>query len=103
MADPPPYPGTSMTHEAQAGRSPAGRPGRQRLLPIAGITVAVVAVLAHLGGGAVLAYLGLGGSLANLGASALVVGLAAAVGVKLLLVFGVFGGAFGARRWVRYR
>lgn len=84
-----------MKQEAREGRSPAGRSGSHRLLPIAGITVAIVAALAHLDGGAVLAYLGLGAALGNLGVGALVVGLAA-LGVKLLLVF-------GARRWWRHR
>jgi hypothetical protein len=96
-----------MTQEAQEGRSPAGRPGPlrrlprplRRLLPIAGSTVAVVAVLAHFGGGAVLvpAHLGLGAALlAKFGGGALVVVLAAFVTIKLLLVF-------GARRWLRHR
>ena len=92
-----------MTHETHEGRSPAGRPGRHRLLPIAGGIVAVVAVLAHLAGGAALAHFGLGAVLAylgvdvaNLGGGALVVGLAAVVGIKLLVVI-------GARRWLRHR
>ena len=92
-----------MTHEAHEGRSPAGHPRPHRLLPIAGITVAVVAVLAHLAGGAALAHFGLGAVLAylgvdvaNLGGGALVVGLAAVVGIKLLVVI-------GARRWLRHR
>ena len=72
-----------MTHE---GRSPAGHRGRHRLFPIAGITVAVVAVLAHFV---------LGAAVMNLGGAALVVGLAA-VAVKLLLVF-------RAGRWLRHR
>lgn len=92
-----------VTHEAQAGRSPAGRARPHRLLPIVGSTVAVAAVLAHLGGGAVLMHLGGGAVLAYLGfgwalasPGALVVGLAALVGLKLLLVI-------GARRWLRHR
>ncbi len=76
-----------MPHEAPEGRLPAGRPGSHHLLPITGITVAVVAVLAHLAGGAALAHLGLGASLVNLGGSALVVGLAALITLKLLVVF----------------
>jgi hypothetical protein len=65
---------------------------------MAGITVAVVAVVAHMGGGAVLMHAGLSGVLANLGlgGGALVVGLAAIVSVKLLVVFGV-------RRWMQRR
>jgi hypothetical protein len=89
-----------MTQEAHEGRSPAGRPGPlRRLLPIAGSTVAVVAVLAHFGGGSVLvpAHLGLGAALlAKFGGGALVVVLAAFVTIKLLLVF-------GARGWLRHR
>ena len=85
-------------HEAHEARPPAGRPRPHRLLPIAGITVAVVAVLAHLAGGAALLHVGLGGTLASLGlgGSAMVVGLAAVIALKLLVVF-------GARRWVRRR
>ena len=76
-----------MNHEAHEGRSPAGRPVRHRLLPIAGGIVAVAAVLAHLGLGAAV--------VANLGGGALMVGLAA-VAVKVLLVL-------GAGRWLRHR
>ena len=86
------------THEAHEARSPTGRPRPHRLLPIAGITLAVVAVLAHLAGGAALLHVGLGGALASLGfgGGALVVGLAAVIALKLLAVF-------GARRWLRRR
>ena len=87
-----------MTHEADMGRSPTARPGLHRLLPMAGITVAIVAVVAHLAGGAVLMHAGLGGALTNLGlgGGALVVAVVAIVSVKLLAVF-------GARRWLRHR
>lgn len=72
-----------LTHETHERRSPTGRPGRHRLLPIAGGGVAVAAALAHLGGGA------------------LVIGIVAVVAIKLLVVFGVFKGAVGARRGLR--
>ena len=85
-----------MTHEAHDDRSLAGHSGHHRLLPIAGITVAVVAVLAHLGGGAAVAHFGLAAIPVNLGGSALVAGLAVLVIMKLLVVF-------AARRWVRRR
>lgn len=94
-----------MMQEAQEDRSPAGRPGSHRLLPIAGSGVAVAAVLAHFGGGAVLmhvglpavlVYLGGGAVLAYLGGGALVVGIVAVVVMMPLLVF-------GARRWLRHR
>lgn len=83
-----------MTHEADTGRSPAARPGLHRLIPMAGITAVIVVGVAHLGGGAVLMHAGLSGALGSLGlgGGALVVGLAAIVGVKLLV-------ALGARRW----
>ena len=76
-----------MTHETHEGRSPAGHRGRDGLFPIAGITVAVIAVLAHFVLGASV--------VTNLGGGALVVGLAA-VAVKVLLVL-------GAGRWLRHR
>jgi hypothetical protein len=92
-----------MTHEAHEGRPPADRPWPHQLLPIAGITAVVVAVLAHLAGGAALVHLGLGGGLAyfgvdvaSLGGSPLAIGLAAVIVIKLLVVF-------GARRWLRHR
>ncbi|MBA2597839.1 MAG: hypothetical protein H0V00_14535 [Chloroflexia bacterium] len=85
-----------MSHD---GRPHASRPALHRLLPAAGATAAVVAVLAHLGGGAALMHLGLGGALASLGVDvgslgggALALGLVALVAMKLLL-------AFAARRW----
>ena len=99
-------------HEAQVGRSPAGRPGLRRLLSIAGITAAIVAVVGHFGVGALVMHvalpaalvsLGLSMAPANLGGGVLVIGIVAAVAIKLLFVFGVFGGAFGARRWLRRR
>ena len=92
-----------MRRQAHDDPSPAARSGRHRLLPIAGVTAAIVAVLAHLGGGALvmhvgvpalLVYFGLGADLANLGSGALLVALAAVVAMKLLLVF-------GAGRWLR--
>lgn len=100
-----------ITHKMLQTPSPAGRPGRHRLLPIAGGGVAVAA-LAHLGGGALamhvgipaaLAYFGLETALPNLGGGALTIGIVAVVAIKLLVVFGVFGGAFGARRWLQRR
>ncbi len=93
-----------MPHEAPEGRSSAGHPKSHRLLPIAGISVIVVAVLGHLAGGAALMHLGLGVVLAyfgvnvaSLGGGALVLGLAAVITIKLLLLFaagrtGVVGG-----------
>src|SRR5215216_1762686 len=97
-----------MMHD---GRSPTDRPGLRRLLPIAGGGVAVAAVLAHFAGGgllmhvgvpALLAYLGFGAASTNLG-GALVLGIVAVVAIKLLMVLGVFGGAFGARQWWQHR
>jgi hypothetical protein len=94
-----------MLSETQEGRSPPGRPGRHRLLPIAGGGVAVAAVLAHLGGGALvmhvglpaaLVYLGLGGTRGNLSNGVLVIGIVAIVVMMLLVIF-------GARHWVRHR
>jgi hypothetical protein len=85
-----------MTHEAHEGRSAAGRTGLHRLLPVAGITAAVVALLVHLGGGAMLVHLGPGADLTNLGGGALVLVIMAVVTVKLLVVF-------GARHWLRRR
>ena len=83
---------TNVTYEAH---SPA-RSGTHRLLSIAGITAAIVALLAHLGGGALLIHFGLGAGLAalginvgHLGGGALVVGLVVVISLKLLLVFGV--------------
>jgi ubiquinone/menaquinone biosynthesis C-methylase UbiE len=96
---------SAMTpHDAHEGQSIGHGSGIHRLLPITGIAVAIVAVLAHLGGGAALVHLGLGAVLtylgadvANLGGGALLVGLAAVITIKLLLVFvlgrtGVIGG-----------
>ena len=87
-----------MTQESETGRSPTTRPGLHRLLPMVGITVTVVAVVAHLGGGAVLIHAGLGAALTSLGlgGGALVVTLLAIVSLKLLVVF-------GARHWLRHR
>ena len=85
-----------MTHKVHEDRSLAGRPGPHRLLPVAGITVAVVAVLAHLVGGAAVEHFGLGAIPVNLGGGALVAGLAGLVIMKLLVVF-------AARRWLRRR
>lgn len=91
------------THESHEDHSPPERSGSHRLLPLAGITAAFVAVLAHLGGGAMFIHLGLGAGLATLGVNvgslgggALVVGLVAVICLKLLMVF-------GARRWFRHR
>ncbi len=86
-----------MMHEANEGQAPADRPGHHRLLPIAGGSVVVAAMLAHLGGGALLMHvglpallvsLGLGGAFNNLGSGAIVLGIVAVVAVKLLVVFG---------------
>ena len=81
---------------------PPDRSRSHRLLPMAGIIAAMVAILAHLGGGAMLIHLGLGTGLAalgvnvgGLGGDTLVVGLVVVISVKLLLVF-------GARRWFRH-
>jgi hypothetical protein len=92
------------TRKAHDDRSPTGSPGRHRLLPFAGGGVAVVVVLAHLGGGAlvmhvglpsVLVYLGLGGTLGSLSGSALLIGIVT-IAVMLLVIF-------GARQWLRHR
>jgi hypothetical protein len=94
-----------MTHDADTNPSPAGRPGRHRLLPFAGGGVAVAVVLAHLGGGglvmhvglpAALVYLGLGGTPGNLSDGALVIGIVAIVVMMPLVIF-------GSRHWVRHR
>jgi hypothetical protein len=88
-----------MSHEAQEGRSPPPGSGGHRLLPIAGIGAALVAVLVHLGGGAAVMHLGLAAVLAyfgvhvgSLGGASLLLVVAAVIGIKLLLIF-------GARRW----
>ena len=98
--------------EARTGHSPAGRPAGRWLLPVAGGGVGVAALLVHLGiGGALmhvglpaaLAYFGLGAAPGNLG-GALAIGMAAVIAMKLLVVFGVFPGTFGARHgWQRRR
>jgi ubiquinone/menaquinone biosynthesis C-methylase UbiE len=87
-----------MTHEVHEDRRPDGRSGPHHLLPIAGIAVVVIGVLAHLGGGAMLAHVGIGlviayfgADVANLAGGALMVGLAAIITIKLLFLF-VFGG-----------
>ncbi len=94
-----------LTNQVHDDRSPTGRPGRHRLLPIAGGGVAVAAVLAHLGGGAlvmhvglpaVLVYLGLGGTLGHLSGGALLIGIVK-IAVVLMLVI------FGARQWSQRR
>jgi ubiquinone/menaquinone biosynthesis C-methylase UbiE len=98
------------THEAAENRPPAGQSAPQRLLPKAGVGVAVVAVLAHLVGGGALMHLGLGAvlmqaglgaSLANLGlgGGALLLVLVAFMAIKMLLlfVFGATGVAGGTR------
>ncbi len=94
-----------MTHETDKSRSPAARPKRHRLLPIAGGGVAVAAALAHLGGGALvmhvglpaaLVYLGLGGTLGSLSGGALLIGTVTIAVVMLLVIF-------GARQWLRHR
>ena len=54
-------------HGAPDKWSTAGQPRSRRLLPIAGITAATLALLAHLGGGALLAHLGIGAALTGLG------------------------------------
>jgi hypothetical protein len=98
-----------MRHQAQEGRSPAGRPRLLRLLPIAGGGVAIGALLAHVGGGAllmhvglpaVLAYFGLSVAPANLGGGALVIGIMATTAMMLLLVFGA---GRWLRQWLRHR
>ena len=92
-----------MTRETHEDRTPTSGSRLHQLLPVAGVTVIVVAVLAHLAGGAALAHFGLGAVLAyfgadaaNLSGGALLVGLAAIIFIKLLVVF-------GARRWLRHR
>ena len=94
-----------MTHRAHDEPQPTSRPGRHRLLPLAGGGVAVAAVLAHLGGGALvmhvglsaaLVYLGLGGTLGILSDSAQVIGIVAIAFMALLFVF-------GARHWAGHR
>lgn len=84
-------------------RSIAGSPRTHRLLPIAGGSVAGLALLAHFGGSALLVHLGLGAALlhlglspANIGPGGLAFGLAALVALKVLAVL-------GRRRWPRQR
>jgi hypothetical protein len=93
-----------LTHQSH-DEPPTGRPGRHRLLPIAGGGVAVAAVLAHLGGGALvmhvglpaaLVYLGLGGTLGSLSGGALLIGIVMITVMMLLMIF-------GARQWLRHR
>jgi hypothetical protein len=91
--------------EADTGRSPAGRPRRHRLLPIAGGGVAAAAVLAHLGGGALVMHVGLptalvylvrGGTLGSLSDGAQII-VIVTIAVMMLLV------VFGARHWLQRR
>ena len=75
------------------------------MLPIAGLSVAVLLVLAHLGGGAVLvaAHLGLRAVLANVGVGASVAGLAV-IGVLILLHLPIIFGSLAAlAMWIRKR
>jgi hypothetical protein len=87
-----------VPHEAHESRSVADRPKIRHLVPAAGITAVVVAVLLHLGGGAVLVHAGLSGVLASLGlgSGALMAVIVALIAVKLVIVFGL-------RRWLRHR
>jgi len=87
-----------VPHEGYEGRSIADHPKVRHLVPAAGITAVIVAVILHLGGGAVLVHAGLSGVLASLGlgGGALVVVIVAIVAVKLVVVFGL-------RRWLRHR
>jgi ubiquinone/menaquinone biosynthesis C-methylase UbiE len=90
-----------MRHRTHESRSSAGHSRSHGLLPIAGITVAVVAVLAHLTGGAALLHPGLSGALAGfgLGGVALIVALLAlgAIMVLHLVVVGAIGISGGNR------
>lgn len=87
-----------VPHDGDEGRSVADHPKVQHLVPAAGITAVVVAVLLHLGGGAVLVHDGLSGVPASLGlgSGALVVVIVAIIAVKLVVVFGL-------QRWLRHR
>lgn len=82
-----------MPHGVHEDLSLASRPRHHRVLPIAGGSVILVALLAHLAGGAVLVHAGLSKALASLGlgAGALVVVLVALGTIKVLLL--VFLGA----------
>ena len=84
--------------EGHESRSVADGPKVQHLIPAVGITVVIVAVLLHLGGGAVLVHAGLSGVLASLGlgSGALVVVIVAIIVGKLVVVFGL-------RRWLGHR
>lgn len=82
-----------MSHQAHEGLPPASHPSLHRLLPIAGIAVAVVAVLAHV--------LGLGAVLGRLGGGSIVV-VVAVLAVKLLLVLGA-GRRLRHGRWLSRR
>jgi hypothetical protein len=90
-----------VTNDAHDDRAPERHPEGRRLLPIAGIIAAVVAVVGHFGLGAAAMHLGLGAGLAyfgvnvaNLGGGVLAIGLVAVILIKLLVVL-------GARRWLR--
>jgi choline-glycine betaine transporter len=87
-----------VPHEGHESRSDADRPKVRHLVPAAGITAVVVAVLLHLGGGAVLVHAGLSGVLASLGlgSGAFMVVIVAIIAVKLVVVFGL-------RRWLRHQ
>lgn len=82
-----------LAHKVPDRRPHSGRSGLHRLLPATGIAVVAIALVAHLAGGAALVHLGLGSSL---GDNVLVIGLAAVVCLKLLLVV-------AARRWWQQR
>jgi ubiquinone/menaquinone biosynthesis C-methylase UbiE len=69
--------------EMHEDRSSADRSRVHHLVPIAGITVAVIVALAHLAGGAAFAHATIIG---NLGGGALVIGLLAIAGVKIVLL-----------------
>src|SRR5829696_3826330 len=94
-----------MTHKAHDEPSPTGSPRHHRLLPLAGGSLAIAAVLAHLGGGALvmhaglpaaLVYLGLGGTRGSLSGGALLIGIVM-IAVMMMLVI------FGARHWMQRR
>ena len=89
-------------HEMHEIRPSAGRSGPQRLLPIAGVVVVVLVMLAHIVGGAVLAHASLGSIPGNLG-GALAVGLVAIVTLKLLLLLGCgAAGVVGGKRMLAH-
>jgi hypothetical protein len=99
-----------ITKEEGERQSSMDQSWRHRLLPRAGIGVAVVAFLAHFLGGGALMHLGLPALLVTLGVNAtplnlgpgvLLVALAAVIVIKLLLIISVTRTAGGRRLLAR--